>query len=119
VIEAMKMGAFDFVRKEQLPFNLKVVVDSALKANAELQSASAFKPQLTVEQHQEDIVGRSEAMQQVFMMIGRVAGSDAPATAADATVAAAAACCRRHMRRLTPAGRAALPAIGTEMRSGS
>jgi len=78
VIEAMKMGAFDFVRKEQLPFNLKVVVDSALKANAELRSASAFKPQLTVEQHREDIVGRSEAMQQVFKMIGRVAGSEAP-----------------------------------------
>lgn len=78
VIEAMKMGAFDFVRKEQLPFNLKVVVDSALKAAAELRSASAFKPQLTVEQHREDIVGRSEAMQQVFKMIGRVAGSDAP-----------------------------------------
>ncbi|MFZ4597259.1 MAG: sigma-54-dependent transcriptional regulator [Terrimicrobiaceae bacterium] len=78
VIEAMKMGAFDFVRKEQLPFNLKVIVDSALKAHAELLSASAFKPQLTVEQHREDIVGRSEAMQQVFKMIGRVSGSEAP-----------------------------------------
>ncbi|MDX2079400.1 MAG: sigma-54 dependent transcriptional regulator [Terrimicrobiaceae bacterium] len=77
VIEAMKMGAFDFVRKEQLPFNLKVVVDSALKAAAELRSASAFKPQLTVEQHREDMVGRSEAMQQVFKMIGRVSGSEA------------------------------------------
>ncbi|TSA31133.1 MAG: sigma-54-dependent Fis family transcriptional regulator [Verrucomicrobiaceae bacterium] len=77
VIEAMKMGAFDFVRKEQLPFNLKVVVDSALKAAAELRSASAFKPQLTVEQHREDIVGRSDAMQQVFKMIGRVSGSEA------------------------------------------
>lgn len=78
VIEAMKMGAFDFVRKEQLPFNLKVVVDSALKAAIELRSASAFKPQLTVEQHKEEIVGRSDAMQQVFKMIGRVSGSEVP-----------------------------------------
>ena len=77
VIEAMKMGAFDFVRKEQLPFNLKVVADSALQAATELRAASAFKPQLTVEQHREDIVGRSDAMQQVFKMIGRVAGSEA------------------------------------------
>jgi DNA-binding NtrC family response regulator len=77
VIEAMKMGAFDFVRKEQLPFNLKVVADSALQAAAELKSANTFKPQLTVEQHKDEIVGRSEAMQQVFKMIGRVAGSDA------------------------------------------
>ena len=77
VIEAMKMGAFDFVRKEQLPFNLKVVADSALQASAELRAANTFKPQLTVEQHKDEIVGRSEAMQQVFKMIGRVAGSDA------------------------------------------
>jgi DNA-binding NtrC family response regulator len=77
VIEAMKMGAFDFVRKEQLTFNLKVVVDAALQAAMDLKLANAFKPQLTVEQHRDEIVGRSEAMQQVFKMIGRVAGSDA------------------------------------------
>ena len=77
VIESMKMGAFDFVRKEQLPFNIKVVADAALQAAAEVKAANAFKPQLTVEQHRDEIVGRSEAMQQVFKMIGRVAGSDA------------------------------------------
>lgn len=78
VIEAMKLGAFDFVRKEQLPFNLKIVADSALKAAAELKAANTFLPILTVEQHQDEIVGKSDAMQQVFKMIGRVAGSDAP-----------------------------------------
>ncbi len=78
VIEAMKMGAFDFVRKEQLPFNIKIVADSALKASAELKAANTFKPVLTVEQYQDEIVGKSDAMQQVFKMIGRVAASDAP-----------------------------------------
>jgi two-component system, NtrC family, nitrogen regulation response regulator GlnG len=78
VIEAMKMGAFDFVRKEQLPFNLKIIADSALKAAAELRSANTFTPTLTIEQHHDDIVGQSDAMQQVFKMIGRVAASDAP-----------------------------------------
>lgn len=78
VIEAMKMGAFDYVRKEVLPFNLKVVVDEALRARADVQAATAFKPQLTVEQHQDSIVGQSDVMQQVFKMIGRVAQSDAP-----------------------------------------
>ena len=77
VIEAMKLGAFDFVRKEQLPFQLKIVMDSALKAASELRCASKFKPHLTVEQHEDDIVGQSQAMQQVFKMIGRVAASDA------------------------------------------
>ena len=78
VIESMKLGAYDFIRKESLPFNLKVVVDAALKTQAEMRAATAFKPQLTVEQHQDSIVGQSEAMQQVFKMIGRVAHSDAP-----------------------------------------
>jgi two-component system nitrogen regulation response regulator GlnG len=78
VIESMKLGAFDFIRKETLPFNLKVVVDAALKAQAEMKAATTFKPQLTVEEHQDSIVGKSAAMQQVFKMIGRVAHSDAP-----------------------------------------
>ncbi|MEA3208178.1 MAG: two-component system, NtrC family, nitrogen regulation response regulator GlnG [Chthoniobacter sp.] len=78
VIESMKMGAFDFIRKETLPFTFKVVVDAALKAQAEIRSATTFKPQLTVEEHQDSIVGKSPAMQQVFKMVGRVSHSDAP-----------------------------------------
>ncbi len=78
VIESMKLGAFDFLRKESLPFSMKVVVDTALKAAAELRAASPAKPALTVEQYRDDIVGQSEAMQSVFKMVGRVAMSDAP-----------------------------------------
>ena len=78
VIESMKLGAYDFIRKESLPFNLKVVVDAALKTQSEMRAATAFKPQLTVDQHQDSIVGQSEAMQGVFKMVGRVAHSDAP-----------------------------------------
>jgi DNA-binding NtrC family response regulator len=77
VIESMRLGAFDFIRKETLPFNLKIVVDAALKAQAEMKSATAFKPQLTVEEHQESIVGKSPSIQQVFKMIGRVSHSEA------------------------------------------
>ncbi len=78
VIESMKLGAFDYLRKESLPFNLKPVVDAALTAQAEMRSATAFKPQLTVEQYQDSLVGQSAPMQQVFKMIGRVSHSDAP-----------------------------------------
>jgi DNA-binding NtrC family response regulator len=78
VIESMKLGAFDYLRKESLPFNLKPVVDAALTVQAEMRSATAFKPQLTVEQYQDSLVGQSHAMQQVFKMIGRVSHSDAP-----------------------------------------
>ncbi len=78
VIESMKLGAYDFIRKETLPFNLKIVVDAALKAQAEMKAATTFKPQLTVEEHQDSIVGKSAGMQQVFKMVGRVSHSDAP-----------------------------------------
>lgn len=77
VIEAMRLGAFDFVRKEQLPFNLKIVANAALKAAEEMQQAQAFESGLTVEQHQDSIVGQSNAMQEVFKLIGRVSNSDA------------------------------------------
>jgi DNA-binding NtrC family response regulator len=78
VIESMKLGAFDFLRKESLSFSLKVVVDAALRAAAELRATAPTKPALTVEQYHDDIVGQSEAMQAVFKMVGRVAMSDAP-----------------------------------------
>jgi len=78
VIESMKLGAFDFIRKEGLPFNLKHVVNAALTEQEQMRSAVTFKPQLTVEQHQDSIVGQSLAMQQVFKMVGRVSHSDAP-----------------------------------------
>lgn len=77
VIESMRLGAFDFVRKEQLPFNLKIVVDAALKAAGETRRAEPSEPSLTVEQHQDSIVGQSPAMQEVFKMIGRISNSDA------------------------------------------
>ena len=57
VIESMKLGAFDFLRKESLPFTLKVVVETALKSAAELRAASTAKPALTVEQYRDDAVG--------------------------------------------------------------
>ncbi len=78
VIESMTLGAYDFLRKESLPFSFKIVVDSALTARRSMKAATEFKPQLTVEQRQDSIVGRSDSMQQVFKLIGRVAHTDAP-----------------------------------------
>jgi len=74
----MKLGAFDFLRKESLPFNFRAIVEATLKEQRQTRAARASRPQLTVEQHQDSIVGQSEAMQQVFKLVGRVAHSDAP-----------------------------------------
>ena len=78
IIESTKLGAFDFLPKERVPFRLKMVVEAALHEQQQMRAATATKPQLTVEQTQESLVGQSSAMQQVFKMIGRVAHTDAP-----------------------------------------
>lgn len=78
IIESTKLGAFDFLPKERVPFKLKMVVDAALHEQQQMREATASKPQLTVEQTRESLVGQSPPMQQVFKMIGRVAHTDAP-----------------------------------------
>jgi nitrogen regulation protein NR(I) len=75
-IEAMKFGAFDYIMK---PFDVQKVLqlaENACKARRGLQEAARHKPTLNSEDYEEGIVGRSEAMQEVFKVIGQVAPSD-------------------------------------------
>lgn len=80
LIEAMRLGAYDVLAKEKLPYELRSVVESALLAsearNATRAIAAPAAPMS--ESIQETIIGRSPAMQEVFKLIGRVARSDAP-----------------------------------------
>ena len=85
VIEAMKLGAYEFLRKESLIYDLRPVVESALKAGEEMRSVNALSDaeseksnELTAAQLEDSIIGKSAAMQDVFKLIGRVSGSDAP-----------------------------------------
>ena len=80
VIESMKLGAYDFLRKESLQYELRRVVEGALKARDEVNSTDRQEaaPELTFDQKQESIIGKSAAMQDVFKMIGRVSRADAP-----------------------------------------
>lgn len=78
-IEAMKLGAFDYLLK---PFDipkLKEVVASALKAARDMRQSISCPPAADKEDVEVGIVGRSAGMQQVFKLIGQVAGSDATA----------------------------------------
>ena len=78
VIEAMRLGAYDVLGKEKLPYEMRTVVESALNA-AEARSATrAQAAEVPTESIQETIIGRSGPMQDVFKMIGRVSRSDAP-----------------------------------------
>ena len=76
-IEAMKLGAYDYLLK---PFDipkLKEVVTNALKAAHDMRQVVSYQPLLESEDYELGIVGRSEPMQQVFKLIGQVAGTDA------------------------------------------
>ena len=78
-IEAMKLGAFDYLLK---PFDipkLKEQVANALNTAREMKQVNSYKPMLESEDYELGIVGRSAAMQEVFKMVGQLAASDATA----------------------------------------
>ncbi len=78
VIEAMRLGAYDFMPKEKLTYELRVVVESALRAVEARRVTLATTIETPTDSIQETIIGRSGAMQEVFKLIGRVSRSDAP-----------------------------------------
>ncbi len=78
-IEAMKLGAYDYLLK---PFDvpkLRQLIASALDAARTMRQVVSYQPLLESEDYDVGIVGRSEAMQNVFKLIGQLAASDATA----------------------------------------
>src|ERR1041384_6321827 len=78
-IEAMKLGAYDYILK---PFDvpkLKALVANALEAARAMKKVVSYQPLLESEDYDIGIVGRTEAMQNVFKLIGQLASSDATA----------------------------------------
>ncbi len=78
VIEAMRLGAYDVLGRERLPYELRSVVESALSAIEARRATRAQASEVATESIQETIIGRSAPMQEVFKLIGRVSRSDAP-----------------------------------------
>ncbi len=78
VIEAMRLGAYDVLPKEKLTYELRVVVESALRAIEARRVTLANTVAVPAETIQETIIGHSAPMQEVFKLIGRVSRSDAP-----------------------------------------
>src|SRR5258708_1982151 len=78
-IEAMKLGAYDYLLK---PFDvpkLKEIIAGALKTAHDMKQVVSYQPLLESEDYELGIVGRSEPMQQEFKLIGQLAGSDTTA----------------------------------------
>jgi DNA-binding NtrC family response regulator len=78
-IEAMKLGAFDYLLK---PFDvpkLKELVAGALRAARQMKAVVTVHPMVESDDYELGIVGKSSAMQTVFKLIGQLASSDATA----------------------------------------
>ena len=77
-VEAMKAGAFDYLKKPFEPEELEIVVARAVehgrirRENAQLRSA------LSAEFSLQGIVGKSQAMKDVVSVLERIAPSDVP-----------------------------------------
>ena len=78
-IEAMKLGAYDYLLKPFDIAKLKEVVGNALKAARDMKQVVSYQPMLESEDYEQGIIGRSGPMQEVFKLIGQVAASDATA----------------------------------------
>jgi len=75
-VEALRLGAYDYVTK---PFDideLKLTVRRALEVKELRKENVDLKLQLTDRHRLDDLVGRSEAMARVFELINRVSDSD-------------------------------------------
>ncbi|MDA3902201.1 MAG: sigma-54 dependent transcriptional regulator [Desulfuromusa sp.] len=75
-VEAMKEGALDYITK---PFNferLKIQVTKALEKNRLVLENNYLRQQLHGRYHFDNIIGTSQAMQQVFRLMGKVTGTD-------------------------------------------
>jgi DNA-binding NtrC family response regulator len=75
-IEAMRLGAFDYILK---PFELEEIselVARGLEANKLMKRAVAIPALFESLEDSDQIIGKSKVMQEVYKLIGQVAGSD-------------------------------------------
>lgn len=73
-VDATKMGAYDFLQKPPDLNRLLVTVRNALDKNTLVKETKALKKKVS---HKYEMIGRSEALQEVMMMIEKVAPTEA------------------------------------------
>ncbi|MCI0469150.1 MAG: response regulator, partial [Nitrospirae bacterium] len=73
-VEAMQLGAFDYIIKPfEIP-EMKKIIERALEAARLMKTKVTYEPQ--GEFQGDTIIGSSVKMQQVYKMIGQIAGTD-------------------------------------------
>lgn len=74
-VEAMKLGAFDFVSKPFEPDELKITARNALQSRVLSMEVDSLRSQLHGKYDFKNIIGVSAGMQEIFKMMESVIGS--------------------------------------------
>ena len=75
-VEAMRLGAVDFVPKPFTPDHLSIVIEKALEDRSLREENRSLKDQLSRHFSFDNIIGKSAAMAQIFEAIRKIADSD-------------------------------------------
>ena len=115
-IEALKLGAFDYVTKPFKVDELLITVQRALEYNTAMNENADLKAQLGTRYHLENIIAESDPMKNVCEMIKRVAPTDTTVlihgesgTGKELVAKAIHSCSRRKDSRFLAVNCAALP----------
>lgn len=76
-VEAMRLGAFDYIQKPFTEEELLVKVERALDTRKLQGQVQLFAREFKEKYHFENIIGRSQAIQDVLVRVARVAPTDA------------------------------------------
>jgi DNA-binding NtrC family response regulator len=75
VVEAMKLGAFDFLTKPIDPTNLKMVIDRAMKKRALQDEVFELRQQLKEMYSFNNILSKNRRMHEIFELVRHIAGT--------------------------------------------
>ncbi|KPK96412.1 hypothetical protein AMJ80_00050 [bacterium SM23_31] len=75
-VEAMKLGAFDYVPKPFTPDELSLIVHKALEKKKLLDELDFLRKELYEKYKVKNIIGKSEGMKEVFRLVSKVANTD-------------------------------------------
>jgi DNA-binding NtrC family response regulator len=75
VVEAMKLGAFDFLTKPIDPTNLKIVIERALKKRALQDQVIELRQQLKDMYSFNNIISKNRRMHEIFELVRHIAGT--------------------------------------------
>jgi len=75
-VEAMKLGAFDYITKPFVNDELLLIIEKALKTDSMSKEITCLRQKLNAKDHNVGVLGRSEAVQKVLQKVDLIAPTD-------------------------------------------